>query len=57
MKYVPHEYQRYCINRLVAKNTDGSLCAHIPVAWIRISPPAARTEAQRKEIAERFKRK
>lgn len=33
--------------QIVAENMDGSLCAHIPVVWIRISPPAARTETQR----------
>ena len=32
---------------IVSENADGSLCAHIPVAWIKISPPAVRTETQR----------
>ena len=32
---------------LVTENRDGSLCAHIPVARIKISSPAVRTEAQR----------
>lgn len=33
--------------QIVAENKDGSLCAHIPTAWVRISPPATRTETQR----------
>lgn len=41
---------------VVAENKDGSLCAHIPVAWIRISPPAARTEAQREMARERMQK-
>ncbi|MBD5521217.1 MAG: hypothetical protein HDR03_08370 [Lachnospiraceae bacterium] len=43
--------------QIVAENTDGSLCAHIPVAWIKINPTKQLSEEQRKEIAERFKRK
>ena len=39
---------------IVAENPDGSLCAHIPVAWIRIAPPAVRTETQRKLSRERM---
>lgn len=31
---------------IVAENTDGSICAHIPVNWIKIAPPASRTEKQ-----------
>lgn len=42
---------------IVAENADGSLCAHIPVAWIKINPTKQLSEEQRREIAERFKRK
>ncbi len=42
---------------IVAENQDGSLCAHIPVAWIKINPAKQLSEEQRREIAERFKRK
>ena len=38
---------------IVAENADGSLCAHIPVAWVRINPPAQLTEEQREARAER----
>ena len=43
--------------QIVAENTDGRLCVHIPVAWIRINPTKQLSEEQRKEIAERFKQK
>lgn len=43
--------------QIVAENTDGSMCAYIPVAWIKINPTKQLSEEQRKEIAERFKRK
>ena len=43
--------------QIVVENTDGSLCAHIPIAWIKINPTKQLSEEQRKEIAERFKRK
>ena len=42
---------------IVAENQDSSLCAHIPVAWIKINPTKQLSEEQRREIAERFKRK
>lgn len=42
---------------IVAENQDGSLCAHTPVAWIKINPTKQLSEEQRREIAERFKRK
>ena len=42
---------------IVAENQDSSLCAHIPVAWIKINPTKQLPEEQRREIAERFKRR
>ncbi len=38
--------------QIVSENKDGSLCAHIPVAWIRINPGMDLTEEQREERAE-----
>ncbi|MGN0290925.1 MAG: helix-turn-helix domain-containing protein [Lachnospiraceae bacterium] len=32
--------------QIVAVNKDGSICAHVPVSWIKISPPAKKTEKQ-----------
>jgi len=36
------------------ENPDGMLLAHIPVEWVKISPPAARSELQRKLSRERM---
>ena len=33
-----------------------SICAHVPVAWIRISPPKQYTEEQRQQMGERMRR-
>lgn len=38
--------------QIVAENRDGSLCAHIPVSWIRINPTQQLTEKQKE--ARRF---
>lgn len=32
--------------QIVSENKDGSICAHIPTAWVKIAPPPVRTEAQ-----------
>lgn len=40
--------------QIVAENKDGSLCAHIPTSWVKISPPAARSEEQREKARERM---
>ena len=41
--------------RIIADNEDGSICAHVPVAWIRISPPRQYTEEQRQQMGERLR--
>lgn len=40
---------------IIAENEDGSLCAHVPVSWIKISPPRTVSEEQRAMAAERLK--
>ena len=40
--------------QIIADNEDGSICAHVPVAWIRISPPKLYTEEQRQQMRERL---
>ena len=42
---------------IVAENMDGSICAHIPVAWVKISPPKQFSEEQRRQLVERLSRK
>ncbi len=39
---------------ILAENPDGTLLAHIPVEWVKISPPAARSELQRELSRERM---
>ena len=39
---------------ILAENKDGTLLAHIPVEWVKISPPAARSELQRELSRERM---
>ncbi|MBT9840802.1 hypothetical protein [Blautia sp. MCC283] len=41
--------------QIIADNEDGSICAHVPVAWIRISPPRQYTEEQRQQMGERLR--
>ena len=41
---------------IVAENQDGSLYAHIPVAWIKINPTQQLTEEQREQRAETMRR-
>lgn len=33
--------------KVLYENKDGSICAHIPVSWVKISPPKEVTEKQR----------
>lgn len=42
--------------QIVAENEDGSICAHIPVSWVKISPPRNLTEEQRKEMGDKIRR-
>jgi len=42
--------------QIVAENQDGSLCARIPVAWIKINPAQQLTEVQREQRAETMRR-
>lgn len=35
---------------IIAENNNGSILAHIPVSWVKISPPVAQSEKQ-KELA------
>lgn len=39
----------------VIENRDGSILAHFPVSWIKITPPRQLTEEQRQAASERFK--
>lgn len=55
VKKLAAQYPEQC--QVVAENKDGSICAHIPVSWVKISPPRELSEEQRQQIAERLSRK
>ncbi len=38
---------------IVAENKDGSICAHIPVEWVKIKPTVILTDAEKERRAER----
>ena len=40
---------------ICAINNDGSLVAHVPRSWVKISPPKKVSEAQRQAASERMK--
>lgn len=37
---------------IVVDNKDGSMCAHVPVAWVKITPPRNISEEHRKLLSE-----
>ena len=39
---------------IVAENQDGSICAHIPVSWVKITPTKELSEKQLKQAIENF---
>ena len=41
--------------KIIIENKDGSLFAHIPVNYVKISPPKKMSEEQREAASERFK--
>lgn len=41
--------------QIVAENEDGSIFAHVPVRYIKISPPRKVSEEQKEAASERFK--
>lgn len=40
---------------IIAVNADGSICAHIPVSWVKIAPLRTVSESQREQSSERMK--
>ena len=41
--------------KIISENKDGSICAHLPVKYLKISPPKKVSEKQRQAASERFK--
>ena len=44
VKHLAEQYPEQC--QILAENKDGSLYAHVPVKWIKISPPKELSEKQ-----------
>ena len=44
VKQLAEQYPEEC--QIVAENKDGSVCAHVPVSWVKISPPREMTDLQ-----------
>ena len=42
--------------RIIAENEDGSLCAHIPVKWVRINPGNEISEEHRDKLRENIRK-
>jgi hypothetical protein len=38
-----------------ARNKDGSICAVVPVSWVKVSPTRQMSEEQKKACAERLR--
>ncbi len=43
--------------KIIACNKDGSICAHIPVVWIKINPPRKLTEERKANVTSRLNSK
>jgi hypothetical protein len=41
--------------KIIAENNDGSVLAHVPVSYIKISPPKKVSDEQREAAGERFR--
>ncbi len=52
IKKLAEKYPEEC--EILEENPDGTLLAHIPVEWVKISPPAARSELQRELAREKM---
>ena len=59
IKELAEKYPEECEIVAINKSTgEGEIiCAHVPTAWVRLTPPVVRnlTEEQRKEMSERMK--
>ena len=41
---------------IIAENKDGSICARLPIKYLKISPPRKVSDEQRQKASERFKK-
>lgn len=47
--------EKYNVESQKLEHINGSICAHVPVSWLRISPPRQYTEEQRQQMGERLR--
>jgi hypothetical protein len=43
--------------KITARNTDGSICVHMPRSWIKIRPTKQLSDEEKNKITERLVRK
>lgn len=41
--------------KIIAENKDGSICARIPVSWVKLTPPRSVTEVQKEAARQNMK--
>jgi len=54
IKKLAEKYPDEC--RIMAENKDGSIVAHIPTKWVKISPPKQISEETRERLSEQLRR-
>lgn len=54
VKRLAEKYPEKC--QIVAENKDGSICAYVPVSWIKINPEMNLTDEQRENKADLMRR-
>ena len=50
IKRLATEHPEEC--QIVVENTDGSICAHIPVSWVKINPTQQLSDERRQRMAD-----
>lgn len=52
IKKLAEKYPEEC--RIIAENKDGSICAHIPTKWVKVSPPRKISDEQKEAARKRM---
>ena len=55
-KLMRYAQERPDVVKLMAENKDGSAFFHIPISYVKVSPPRKVSEEQKKAAGERFRR-
>lgn len=53
IEYLAKKYPKDC--KILNRNNDGSIFAHVPLSWIKINPPRNLSNEQRKNLADKIK--